>query len=75
MSKNIAVIQNQLLFMLEQYMKSKVLLNEYANTKIFIVLKKELPHKIFLTLESLYVNLLLINSMIINLKKWWAINY
>ena len=52
MSKNIAIIQNPLAFMVENYMKNKVLLNEYANTKLFIVLKDELPHKIFLTFES-----------------------
>ena len=52
MSKNIAIIQNPLAFMVEQYMKNKVLLNEYSKTKIFVVLKDELPHKIFLTFES-----------------------
>ena len=52
MSKNIAIIQNPLAFMVESYMKSKVLLNEYAKTKITIVLKNELPHKIFLTFDS-----------------------
>ena len=52
MSKNIAVIQNPLAFMSESYMKKKVLLNEYEKTKIIIVLKNELPYKIFLTFES-----------------------
>ena len=52
MSKNIAIIQNPLTFMVENYMKNKVLLNEYANTKIYLVLKNELPYKIFLTFES-----------------------
>ena len=52
MSKNTAIIQNPLTFMVENYMKNKVLLNEYANTKIYLVLKNELPYKIFLTFES-----------------------
>ena len=52
MSKNFAVIQNPLAFMNEKYMKNKVLLNEYDKTKINIVLKNELPHKIFLTFDS-----------------------
>ena len=52
MSKNIAIIQNPLPFMVENYMKNKVLLDDYANTKLNIVLKNELPHKIFLTFES-----------------------
>ena len=52
MSKNFAVIQNALAFMVENYMKKKVLLNEYSNTKVFVVLKDELPHKIFLTFQS-----------------------
>ena len=52
MSKNIAVIQNPLTFMVDNYMKNKVLLNEYEKTKIVSVLKNELPYKIFLTFES-----------------------
>ena len=52
MSKNIAIIQNPLPFMVENYMKNKVLLDDYANTKLNIVLKNELPHKIFLTFDS-----------------------
>ncbi len=52
MSKNVAIIQNPLAFMVENYMKNKVLLNEYENTKVYLVLKNELPHKIFLTFES-----------------------
>ncbi len=52
MSKNVAVIQNPLAFMTESYLKNKVLLNEYENTKIVSVLKNELPHKIFLTFDS-----------------------
>ena len=52
MSKNFAVIQNPLAFMNEKYMKNKVLLNEYDKTKINIVFKNELPHKIFLTFDS-----------------------
>ena len=32
MSKNIAIIQNPLPFMVENYMKNKVLLDDYANT-------------------------------------------
>ena len=52
MSKNVAVIQNPLAFMVENYMKEKVLINEYSETKVYEVLKNELPHKIFLTFAS-----------------------
>ena len=52
MSKNIAVIQNPLAFMDEIYMKEKVLINEFSETKVFEVLKNELPYKIFLTFTS-----------------------
>ena len=52
MSKNIAVIQNPLTFMVDNYMKNKVLVKEYSNTKVYLVLKEELPYKIFLTFES-----------------------
>ena len=52
MSKNVAVIQNPLIFMIDNYMKKKVLLNEYQNTKMVFVLKNELPYKIFLTFDS-----------------------
>ena len=52
MSKNVAVIQNPLIFMIENYMKKKVLLNEYEKTKMVFVLKHELPHKIFLIFDS-----------------------
>ena len=52
MSKNNAIIQNPLTFMVEEYMKNKVLLNEYEKTIIKIVLKNELPHKIFLKFDS-----------------------
>ena len=38
--------------MVENYMKNKVLQNEFSNTKVYIVLKNELPYKIFLTFES-----------------------
>ena len=52
MSKNVAIIQNPLTFMVENYMKNKVLQNEFSNTKLYLVLKNELPYKIFLTFES-----------------------
>ena len=52
MSKNIAIIQNPLTFMVENYMKNKILQNEYEKTTVFLLLKNELPHKIFLTFES-----------------------
>ena len=52
MSKNIAVINNPLSFISENYLKKKVLINEYANTKVCMVLKDQLPHKIFLTFDS-----------------------
>ena len=52
MSKNIAIIQNPLPGTVENYMKEKVLVNDYADTKINMVLKNELPYKIFLTFKS-----------------------
>lgn len=52
MSTNFAIIQNPLSFMHENYMKNKVLINEYEKTKINIVLKNQLPYKIFLTFDS-----------------------
>ena len=52
MNEKVAIIQNPLAFMVENYMKNKVLLNEYANTKVYLVLKNQLPYKIFLTFES-----------------------
>ena len=52
MSKNVAIIQNPLSFMVENYMKNKVLINEFENTKVYLVLKNELPFKIFLTFNS-----------------------
>ena len=42
MNEKVAIIQNPLAFMVENYMKNKVLLNEYANTKVYLVLKN--PH-------------------------------
>ena len=47
MSKNVAVIQNPLVFMTESYLKNKVLLNEYENTKIVSVLKTNYLIKFF----------------------------
>ena len=52
MSKNIAIIQNPFPFMVENYIKKKVLIKEYENTKIYVVSKNELPYKIFLTFET-----------------------
>ena len=52
MNTNFAIIQNPLTFMHENYMKNKVLINEYEKTKINIVLKNQLPYKIFLTFDS-----------------------
>ena len=52
MSKNKAIIQNPLPFMVENYMKNKVLQNEFSNTKVYLVSKEELPYKIFLTFDS-----------------------
>ena len=52
MSKNIAVIQNPLPCTEENYMKEKVLIDEYIDTKIYMILKNELPYKIFLTFKS-----------------------
>ena len=52
MSNNVAMIQNPLAFMVENYMKEKVLINEFSETKVFEVLKNELPYKIFLTFTS-----------------------
>ena len=52
MSKNVAVIQNPIAFMVESYMKEKVLINEFSETKLYEVLKNELPFKIFLTFAS-----------------------
>ena len=52
MSKNIAIIENPLPFMVEGYIKQKALQNEFSSTKIYMVLKDELPHKVFLTFDS-----------------------
>ena len=52
MNKNFAIIQNNITFIHENYMKNKVLINEYEKTKINIVLKNQLPYKIFLTFDS-----------------------
>ena len=51
-NKNIAVITNPLPFMSENYMKKKALKDEYASTKVYLILKDELPYKIFLTFDS-----------------------
>ena len=51
-NKNIAVITNPLPFMSENYMKKKALKDEYASTKLYLILKDELPYKIFLTFDS-----------------------
>ena len=51
-NKNIAVITNPLPFMSENYMKKKALKDEYASTKVYFILKDELPYKIFLTFDS-----------------------
>ena len=52
MSKNIAIIENPLAFMVEGYIKQKALQDEFSTTKIYMVLKDELPHKVFLTFDS-----------------------
>ena len=52
MSKNIAIIENPLPFMVENYIKKKALQKEFASTKIYMINKDELPHKIFLTFAS-----------------------
>ena len=52
MSKNTAIIENPLAFMVENYIKKKALQNEFSSTKIYMILKDELPHKIFLTFDS-----------------------
>ena len=52
MSKNVAIIENPLSFMVEGYIKKKALQNEFSSTKVYMVLKDELPHKIFLTFDS-----------------------
>ena len=52
MSQLSAIIKNPLPFMTENYMKTKVLVDKYVDTKINMVLKNELPCKIFLTFSS-----------------------
>ena len=52
MSKNIAIIENPLPFMVENYIKKKALQNEFASTKVYMINKDELPHKIFLTFAT-----------------------
>ena len=52
MSKNIAIIENPLPFMVENYIKKKALQNEFSSTKVYMINKNELPHKIFLTFAS-----------------------
>ena len=52
MSKNVAIIENPLSFMVEGYIRKKALQNEFSSTKVYMVLKDELPHKIFLTFDS-----------------------
>ena len=52
MSKNIAIIENPLPFMVENYIKKKALQSEFSSTKVYMILKDELPHKIFLTFAS-----------------------
>ena len=49
MSKNIAIIENPLAFIVEDYLKKKLLTDEFSSTKIYMILKNELPYKIFLT--------------------------
>ena len=57
MSKNIAIIENPLPFMVEGYIKQKALQDEFSTTKIYMVLKDELPHKVFLTFEFCFIML------------------
>ena len=52
MSKNIAIIENPLPFMVENYIKKKALQSEFSSTKVYMISKDELPHKIFLTFAS-----------------------
>ena len=52
MSKNIAVIENPLPFIVESYIKKQLLKDEFSSTKIYTILKNELPYKIFLTFDS-----------------------
>lgn len=49
MTSNVAVIKNPTAFMTENYMKSTVLIDKYASVTLSIVLKYELPYKIYLT--------------------------
>ena len=52
MSKNIAIIQNALPFMTEQYIKTTFLKDNYSSVTSEIILKNELPYKIFLTFQN-----------------------
>jgi len=52
MSKNIAIIENPLPFMVENYIKKKALQSEFSSTKVYMISKDELPHKIFLAFAS-----------------------
>lgn len=49
MSKNVAVVQNPVTFMTENYMKTNVLINEFASVTLIIINKYETPYKLFLT--------------------------
>ena len=52
MSKNIAIIENPLTFMVENYLKKYAIKDEFSTTKIYMVLKNELPYKVFLTFDN-----------------------
>ena len=52
MIKTVAIIENPLAFMVEVYIKKKALQNEFSSTKVYMIVKDELPHKIFLTFDS-----------------------
>ena len=52
MSKNIAIIENPLTFMVENYLKKYAIKDEFSTTKIYLVLKNELPYKVFLTFDN-----------------------
>ena len=52
MSKNITIIENPLTFMVENYLKKYAIKDEFSTTKIYMVLKNELPYKVFLTFDN-----------------------
>ena len=52
MSKNTTIIENPLTFVVENYLKKYAIKDEFSTTKIYMVLKNELPYKVFLTFDN-----------------------